>query len=76
MIFYGSKTMETLTPIIPDISNEDVLSFHFDNNYMDRKPELFKDQGISKLDVNTLDSYLFDFNETINMHPLSIVFYS
>ena len=73
MIFYGSKTMETLTPIIPDISNEDVLSFHFDNNYMwIGSQNYLRSKGISKLDVKTLDSYLFNFNETINMEPSPI----
>ena len=34
IVFYGSKTMETLTPIIPDIINDDVLSLHMDDYYL------------------------------------------
>ena len=73
VVFYGSKTMETFTPIFSDIINDDVLSLHLDNYYLwigSRNYLISK--GISKLDVKSLESFSFSFEETINMQPSSI----
>ena len=34
VVFYGSETMETFKPVIPDIINEDVLSLYLDNYHL------------------------------------------
>ena len=73
VVFYGTKTMETLTPIIPDIINDDVSSLHLDNYYLWIGSQNFlSSKGISKLEVNSLESFSFNFEETINMYPSSI----
>ena len=73
MVFYGSKTMETFTPIISDIINDDVLSIHLDNYYLwVGSQNYLSSKGISKLDVKSLESFSFSFEETINMQPSSI----
>jgi len=73
VVFYGSKTMETFTPVITDIINDDVLSLHLDNYYLWIGSQNFlTSRGISKLDVKSLESFSFNFQETINMHPSSI----
>ena len=72
-IFYGSKTMMTLTPIIPDIINDDVLSLHMDNYSLWIGSQNFlRSKGISKLDVKSFQSLVFNFNETINMQSSPI----
>ncbi|MFL3007745.1 MAG: hypothetical protein ACJZ10_07065, partial [Candidatus Neomarinimicrobiota bacterium] len=73
VVFYGSRTMETLTPIIPDITNNDVSSLYLDNYYLWIGSQNFlSSKGISKLEVKSLESFSFNFEETINMHPSSI----
>jgi len=73
IVFYGSKTMETLTPIFSDIINDDVLSLHLDNYYLwVGSQNYLSSKGISKLDIKSLDSFSFSFEETINMQPSSI----
>ena len=73
IVFYGSKTMETLTPIIPDIVNDDVLSLHMDDNYLWIGSQNFiKSKGISKFDVKSFESSIFNFDETINMQSSPI----
>ncbi len=73
VVFYGSKTMETFTPIIPDIINDDVSSLYLDNYYLWIGSQNFlSSKGITKLDVKSLESISFNFEETINMHPSSI----
>ena len=73
VVFYGSKTMETFTPILPDIINDDVLSLHLDNYYLwIGSQNYLSSKGISKLDVKSLESFSFSFEETINMQPSSI----
>ena len=73
VVFYGSKTMETFTPILSDIINDDVLSLHLDNYYLwIGSQNYLTSKGISKLDVKSLESFSFSFEETINMQPSSI----
>ena len=73
VVFYGSKTMETFTPIFSDIINDDVLSLHLDNYYLwIGSQNYLSSKGISKLDVKSLESFSFSFEETINMQPSSI----
>ena len=73
VVFYGSKTMETFTPILSDIINDDVLSLHLDNYYLwIGSQNYLSSKGISKLDVKSLESFSFSFEETINMQPSSI----
>ena len=73
VVFYGSKTMETFTPILSDIINDDVLSLHLDNYYLwIGSQNYLSSKGISKLDVKSLESFPFSFEETINMQPSSI----
>ena len=73
VVFYGSKTMETFTPIFSDIINDDVLSLHLDNYYLwIGSQNYLTSKGISKLDVKSLESFSFSFEETINMQPSSI----
>ncbi len=73
VVFYGSKTMETFTPILSDIINDDVLSLHLDNYYLwIGSQNYLSSKGISKLDVKSLESFSFNFEETINMQPSSI----
>ena len=73
VVFYGSKTMETFTPIVSDIINDDVLSLHLDNYYLwIGSQNYLSSKGISKLDVKSLESFSFSFEETINMQPSSI----
>ena len=60
--------METLTPIIPDIINDDVLSLHMDDHYLwIGSQNYLRSKGISKLDVKSSESLAFNFDETINM---------
>ena len=73
VVFYGSKTMETFTPIFSDIINDDVLSLHLDKYYLwIGSQNYLSSKGISKLDVKSLESFSFSFEETINMQPSSI----
>ena len=73
VVFHGSRTMETLTPIIADIINNDVLSLHLDNYYLwIGSQNYLTSKGISKFDVKSLESFSFNFEETINMYPSSI----
>ena len=73
IVFFGSKTMETLTPITPDIINDDVLSLHMDNDYLWIGSQNFlRSKGISKLNIKSFESSIFKFNETINMQPSPI----
>ena len=73
IVFYGSKTMETLTPIIPDIINDDVLSLHMDDHYLWIGSQNFlRSKGISKFDVKSFESLAFNFDETINMQSSPI----
>mgnify|MGYP001283345992 CR=1 FL=1 len=73
IVFFGSKTMETLTPITPDIINDDVLSLHMDNDYLWIGSQNFlRSKGISKLNVKSFESSTFNFEETINMQPSPI----
>ena len=73
VVFYGSKTMETFTPINPDIINDDVQSLQLDNYYLwIGSQNYLSSKGISKLDVKSLESLSFNFEETINMQPSSI----
>ena len=73
VVFHGSKTMETFTPILSDIINDDVLSLHIDNYYLWIGSQNYLiSKGISKLDVKSLESFSFSFEETINMQPSSI----
>ena len=73
VVFFGSKTMETFTPIIPDIINDDVLSLYQDDYYLwIGSQNYLSSKGISKLDVKSLESFSFSFEETINMQPSSI----
>tara|TARA_B100001248_G_scaffold259120_1_gene244582 strand:+ start:23 stop:1822 length:1800 start_codon:yes stop_codon:yes gene_type:complete len=68
MVFYGSRTMETLTPIIPDIINNDVLSLHMEDHYLWIGSQNFlRSKGISKFDIKSSESSVFKFDETINM---------
>ena len=54
IVFYGSKTMETFTPIIPDIINNDVLSLHMDDHYLWIGSQNFlMSKGISKFDIKS-----------------------
>jgi len=73
LVFYGSKTMETFTPIHSDIINDDVLSLYLDNYYLwIGSQNYLTSKGISKLDVKSFESSSFNFEETINMHPSAI----
>ena len=73
VVFHGSKTMETFTPIASGIINDDVLSLHLDNYYLwIGSQNYLSSKGISKLDVKSLESFSFSFEETINMQPSSI----
>jgi len=73
LVFYGSKTMETFAPIFSDIINDDVLSLHLDDYYLwIGSQNYLSSKGISKLDVKSMDSFSFSFEETINMQPSSI----
>ena len=73
VVFYGSETMETFKPVIPDIINEDVLSLYLDNYHLwVGSLNFLKSEGISKIDVKSLESFPFKFEETINMEPSPI----
>ena len=73
IVFYGSKTMETFTPIIPDVINDDVLSLHMDGTYIWVGSQNFlKSKGISKFNLKTSESLIFNFDETINMQSSPI----
>ena len=73
IVFYGSKTMETFTPIIPDVVNDDVSSLHMDDSYMWVGSQNFlKSKGISKFNLKTSESLIFNFDETINMQSSPI----
>ncbi len=72
-VFFGSKTMETITPISVDIVNADVVSLHLDNYYLwVGSQNYLSSKGISKLDVKSSESVSFNFEETINMQPSPI----
>ncbi len=72
-IFFGTRTMETFTPLKPDVLNDDVLSLFKKDHYLWLGSQNFiSSKGISKLDVNTLDKFYYIFEETINMHPTPI----
>tara|TARA_B100000579_G_scaffold94832_1_gene74965 strand:+ start:1419 stop:3047 length:1629 start_codon:yes stop_codon:yes gene_type:complete len=72
-IFFGTKTMETLSPVIPDIDNTDVLSLYksVDQLWIGSY-DFISSKGISKLDMRTNSSQLYSFEETINMTPSPI----
>ncbi len=73
VVFYGSETMETFKPVVPDIINEDVLSLYLDNYHLwVGSLNFLKSEGISKIDVKSLESFPFKFEETINMEPSPI----
>ena len=73
VVFYGSETMETFKPVVPDIINEDVLSLYLDNYHLwIGSLNFLKSEGISKIDVKSLESFPFKFEETINMEPSPI----
>ena len=73
IVFYGTKTMETFTPLVPDVINDDVLSLYMRDNYLWIGSQNFlKSKGISKLDVKSLESFYYTFEETINMQPTSV----
>ena len=72
-IFYGTTTMETLSPIIPDIDNTDVLSlFNSGDQLWIGSYDYIRSKGISRLDIRTSSSQLYSFEETINMTPSPI----
>ena len=72
-VFYGTKTMETFTALRPDIINDDVLSLDLKDNYLWIGSQNFlTSKGISKLDIKSLESFSYTFEETINMQPTSI----
>ena len=73
VIFYGTTTMESLSPIIPDIENTDVLSiFYSGEDLWIGSNDYIRSQGISNLDIRSFTSQMYSFEETINMTPSSI----
>ena len=73
VIFYGTTTMETLSPIIPDIENTDVLSLIYDGDELwIGSQDFVRSKGISNLDIRSFTSNMYSFEETINMTPSSI----
>ena len=73
VIFYGTTTMESLSPIIPDIENTDVLSIFYSGEDMwIGSNDYIRSQGISNLDIRSFTSQMYSFEETINMTPSSI----
>ena len=71
--FYGTTTMETLYPLVPDIINTDISALKPVNEIMWLGSQDFiTSKGISSLNTSTGESILFSFEETINMTPTSI----
>ena len=68
--FYGTTTMETFYPLVPDIENTDISALMAINDIIWLGSQDFiTSKGISSLNTNTGESILFSFEETINMTP-------
>ena len=73
IILHGSRVMETLIPIYPDIPNDDISAlYNFDNHLWIGSQNYLDSKGITKLDINSLETSIYTFEETINMQPTSI----
>jgi len=72
-MFFGTTTMETLTPIMPDIVNSDVTDIYDDGEYFwIGSKDYITSKGISRIDPQSKTSQVYLFEETINMQPSSI----
>ena len=72
-VFYGTTTMETFSPLIPDISNTDVTAIYDDGNTLWLGSQDFvSSKGISWMDPRSIESQVYSFEETINMTPSPI----
>ena len=71
--FHGSKTMETFTPLVPDIINFGISAIYHDGNslWIGSNDFIFS-KGISSLNTWTNEIGTYFFEETINMTPSPI----
>ena len=73
MFFQGTKTMQTFYPINPDISNTDVVALFDDGEEIWLgSADYIVSKGISNLNPQTRESYLYEFEGTINMYPTPV----
>jgi ligand-binding sensor domain-containing protein len=71
--FQGTTTMETFYPLYPDISNTDVLAIFDDGeDFWIGSSDYISSKGISRLNPQTIESDIYQFDGTINMQPTSI----
>ncbi len=72
-IFYGTTTMQTFSPIVSDIINNDIESLFTDESHLwIGSKDYITSKSITKLNKQSLVSESYLFEETINMTPTSI----
>ena len=71
--FHGTTTMEAFYPLNPDISNTDVVGLFDDGNTLwIGSSDFVSSKGISWLNPQSNESFIYEFEGTINMTPTPV----